>query len=48
MASEEYAYGLEDGYADARRGRVEVPAGVDEYRRGYEAGVAACVEEWPD
>lgn len=47
MVSEEYAYGFEDGCADACRGRVEVPAGADEYRRGYEAGVAACAEERP-
>lgn len=45
MASEDYEYGFEDGYADARRGRVELPGGDDEYRRGYEAGAAAWTKE---
>ena len=45
MDNEDYQYGYEDGYADAKLGHVEVPNREhDEYRRGYQEGVAAWNE----
>lgn len=44
MGDEERYYGYEDGYADAQRGRIQMPETDGAYREGYEAGMRASIE----